>query len=193
MTRSPTQINVEKMLLTRQAVRKKIRIKWIIYHWMYQSINESIKGSNYVLAVCNPRCLNGGACVSPKNCQCPSTYTGSVCQTREYLYQSREYLKRIYDQLVSHVSIYVSQASLYNGYTTNLSVTWVFVLVTKPAFQSRECLHVYRCILRWSVHFGRGEFKNKQTYKSFFQHLNTFILRYLLIKLLVWANANNTF
>ena len=34
-------------------------------------------------AICSPGCQNGGTCVHPNTCQCPSgQYTGSLCQTR---------------------------------------------------------------------------------------------------------------
>ena len=37
----------------------------------------------YSSAVCSPTCANGGTCVSPNTCDCPSGWTGSTCSQRE--------------------------------------------------------------------------------------------------------------
>lgn len=34
-------------------------------------------------AICSPLCLNGGTCLDSRICQCPFTYTGIDCGTRE--------------------------------------------------------------------------------------------------------------
>lgn len=45
-------------------------------------------------AVCDPPCLNGGTCASPKVCSCPSgQYNGSQCQTRKMLLFTTNILK----------------------------------------------------------------------------------------------------
>lgn len=31
-------------------------------------------------ASCNSPCLNGGECVEPNRCQCPSDFTGDTCE-----------------------------------------------------------------------------------------------------------------
>lgn len=37
----------------------------------------------YQTATCEPRCMNGGRCVAPNKCSCPSGYKGKKCHKGE--------------------------------------------------------------------------------------------------------------
>lgn len=39
-----------------------------------------IKFSDYFVASCNPRCMNGGSCIFHNLCQCPKSFRGPQCQ-----------------------------------------------------------------------------------------------------------------
>ena len=36
--------------------------------------------------MCDPACLNGGACVQPDECRCAAGYIGATCGTRKFTY-----------------------------------------------------------------------------------------------------------
>uniref|UniRef100_A0A8C3XNT5 EGF-like domain-containing protein n=1 Tax=Chelydra serpentina TaxID=8475 RepID=A0A8C3XNT5_CHESE len=44
-----------------------------------EAIGEMLSG------VCDPMCMNGGRCVGPNICSCPSGWRGKQCNTRKYL------------------------------------------------------------------------------------------------------------
>ncbi|XP_041365590.1 SCO-spondin-like, partial [Gigantopelta aegis] len=82
------------------------------------------------LPVCNPKCLNGGRCVGPNQCQCTSDFTGTVCQ--------------------KHIDKCASPSAPQNGdiqCSTDLAATATTCVVTcKPTFKFEKApAAAYKC------------------------------------------------
>ncbi len=51
----------------------------------YYSVYSTLSADYIILAICNPRCENGGNCVSPGVCSCPvGLFTGLLCRDRKF-------------------------------------------------------------------------------------------------------------
>lgn len=44
--------------------------------------------SSLITAICILPCLNGGRCVAPYQCECPTGWTGTRCHTGEFMFES---------------------------------------------------------------------------------------------------------
>lgn len=52
----------------------------------------------WLQGICEPRCMNGGRCVGPNVCSCPSGWGGKRCNTRKYCsYKENPTLNVIHD------------------------------------------------------------------------------------------------
>lgn len=74
-------------------------------------------------AVCELPCGNGGHCVAPNICQCPSDYTGLQCLTREYmsLFYGPTHSQCAVLKTAPQCGIYVSLIPAFPGYGQALS------------------------------------------------------------------------
>lgn len=58
--------------------------------WKNKWPNNFVKGYKtkqniYLSAICNPECLNNGACTAPNVCKCPDAYEGPICGGGKWL------------------------------------------------------------------------------------------------------------
>ncbi|XP_071953225.1 epidermal growth factor-like protein 8 [Antedon mediterranea] len=63
----------------RREYRKEYRTTYSTNYFCCSGWAESGNGGCSI-PICNPSCKNKGQCVSPSNCDCPDTYTGSRCE-----------------------------------------------------------------------------------------------------------------
>lgn len=63
---------------------KEIRMNSILILFFFFLNHYKLNAFLYVSAICSPSCQNGGTCVSPFKCSCPSGYKGDICTGCKY-------------------------------------------------------------------------------------------------------------
>ena len=78
--------------------------------------------SVFFTALCEPSCLNGGQCLSPNTCLCPSRWTGDQCEKGENLKSTTYYMSIIISYLynsIFHFQPYVHHHAKTMGHVSH--------------------------------------------------------------------------